>query len=379
MKKSVLRKSLALVLTLLMMLSLASCGANSSGGSSSSQPSQPAQSGDASSDAGSASAKTPEYNLKMSGTVTEDHLVTQTERFFVEKVEELSEGRIHIDLYPANQLGDPRSMLEATSMGNNDIVECGNPIYANFSNQLKFFNLPFLFDNRDAAYAFMDTEQGQVIRKQIESDVGVHILGLIDNGFFTFTSNMDIKTPNDVKGYKIRCQESDVLLQIWTDLGASPLPMSFTEVYTALQQGAIDGQMNGYITNYNSGYYEVQKYTTSLGLLFDVCPLSINADLYYSMPEDLRAVLDEAGAQMQSYCIERAREENARCRDGCIENGMVINDLNDDASRAPWIEKAQATYEWFRSSFPEVDLDAILKTVDELNTQYAASTADEVL
>ena len=376
MKKSVLKRSLALLFALALTLSLAACG----GGDSASSGSKPAgSSAPASSGGEEKPAGTPEYSLKMSGTVTEDHLVTQTERFFVEKVEELSEGRIHIDLYPANQLGDPRSMLEATSMGNNDIVECGNPIYANFSNQLKFFNLPFLFDNRDAAYAFMDTEQGQVIRKQIETDVGVHILGLIDNGFFTFTSNKDIRTPDDVKGYKIRCQESDVLLQIWTDLGASPLPMSFTEVYTALQQGAIDGQMNGYITNYNSGYYEVQKYTTSLGLLFDVCPLSINADLYYSLPEDLQAVLDEAGAQMQSYCMERAREENGRCRDGCIENGMVINDLHDEASRAPWIEKTQATYEWFRSSFPEVDLDAILKTVEELNTQYASATADEVL
>ena len=80
----------------------------------------------------------------------------------------------------------------------------------------------------------------------------VHILGFQDNGFFGFTSNKLMETPADVRGFKVRCQESDILLQIWSDLGASPMPMSFSEVYTALQQGAIDGQMNSYITNYNS-------------------------------------------------------------------------------------------------------------------------------
>lgn len=365
MKKNVL-KFFALTLTLVMTMVLASgCG---SGGQS------PADN----SGADSSSATGPEYTFKMSGTVTEDHLVTKTDRFFCDTVEELSGGRIRIDLYPNNQLGDPRSMLEATSMGNNDFIECGLPMYANFSNQMRFFNLPFLWDNRDAAYAFMDTEEGEVVRAAIEKDVGVRILGLIDNGFFTWTSNKEMKTPADVKGFKIRCQESDVLLQIWSDLGASPLPMSFTEVYTALQQGAIDGQMNGYITNYNNGYYEVQEYTNVAGLLFDVCPLSVSADVYYSLPEDLQAVLDEAGQKTQEWCMELAREENLRCREGCIEKGMIMNDMMDEASRNMWREASQPTYEWFRKSFPEVNLDAILKTVTDLNTQYASSNAEEV-
>lgn len=365
MKKG-LCKVFAFMLSLTLAMTLAGCGSSQSTDTSTS-------------DSTSSSSTEPEYTFKMSGTVAEDHLVTKTDRFFCDTVEELSNGRIHIELYPNNQLGDPRSMLEATSMGNNDFVECGMPMYANFTNQLKFFNLPFLWDNRDAAYAFLtETDQGKEIRAAVEEEVGVRILGLIDNGFFTWTSNKEMKTPEDVKGFKLRCQESDVLLQIWNDLGASPLPMAFTEVYTALQQGAIDGQMNGYITNYNNGYYEVQEYTNVAGLLFDACPLSVSADVYYSLPEDLQAVLDEAGRMTQEWCKEQAREENLRCREGCIEKGMKMNDMMDEASRSVWKEASQPTYEWFRESFPEIDLDAILETVNELNTKFASSNADEV-
>jgi len=354
-----MKKFLSLTLALIMILALSACGGKDE---------TPANS-NAQTPAETPAASDEVYTLKLSGTVTDGHLVTETEKFFIQRVEELSEGRIKVEHYPNNQLGDPRSMLEATTMGNHDIVECGLPQYAQFTNLLKFFNLPFMWESRDAAYGFMATETGKELSKQVEDEVGVHILGFIDNGFFNFTTNWEVASPADVKGMKMRCQESDVLLQIWTDLGASPLPMSFTEVYTALQQGAIDGQMNGYVTNYTSGYYEVQDYIVKLGLLFDVCPLAINADLYYSLPEDLQAVLDQAGAEMQQWCMDNARTSNQEAADNWLAAGGKINDqtVNIDA----WKAAAEPTYDWFRSSFPEIDLDAILATVAELNAQYA--------
>ena len=358
-----MKKLLSLALALIMVLSLTACGGKKEEKPADTSTATPAESPT------ETPASKPEYTLKLSGTVTDGHLVTETEKYFIQRVEELSGGRIKVELYPNNQLGDPRSMLEATIMGNHDIVECGLPQYAQFTNLLKFFNLPFLWETRDAAYGFMATEKGQELSKQVEEDVGVHILGFIDNGFFNFTTNRKVSTPADVKGLKLRCQESDVLLQIWTDLGASPLPMSFTEVYTALQQGAIDGQMNGYVTNFNSNYFEVQDYIVKLGLLFDVCPLSINADLYNSMPEDLQSVLDQAGAEMQQWCMENARSANQEAAEGWVKAGGEITDLTGNLE--PWKEATQATYDWFRKSFPEVDLDAILETVAELNAQYA--------
>ena len=370
MKKNVLKRTFSLLLVAVMTLSLAACGGKTD---------EPAPED---SDAPVQSTEKTDdkvYTLQMSSTVNEDHLVTKTDRYFIERVEELSGGRLKIEFYPNNQLGDPRSMLEATTMGNNDICDVGLPQYSNFTNALKFFSLPFLWETRDAAYSFLSTETGEAIRKQVEEEAGIHILGFTDDGFFDFTSNKKMLTPDDVKGFKIRCQESDVLLQTWTDLGASPLPMSFSEVYTALQQGAIDGQMNGYITNYNSGYYEVQQYIHQVGLLFDVMVVGMSADSYYALPEDLQAVLDQAGAEMQQWSIQAAREENQRCADGWVEKGGEIIDMTDPETQALWREATQPTYDWFRESFPEVDLDAILETVDELNAQYESAKADEVI
>lgn len=317
------------------------------------------------------------YTLQMGTAGVEGHLVTETDRYFIQRVEELSEGRIKIDLYTNNQLGDPRSMLEAVSMGNSDICDVGLPQYAQFTNALKFFSLPFLWNTRSAAFAFLDTEMGAKFIQQVEDEAGVHILGFNDDGFFNFTTNWEVKGPEDVKGMKMRCQESDVLLQIWSDLGASPLPMSLSEVYTALQQGAIDGQMNGYVTNFTNNYFEVQDYIYKLGLLYDVMVVGISADVYYSLPEDLQDVLDQAYRDSQEWNIEQAREENQRCAEGWVEAGGQIIDLTGDLE--PWKEATKPTYDWFRETFPEIDLDAILETVNELNEQYADDLANEVI
>jgi len=177
----------------------------------------------------------------------------------------------------------------------------------------------------------------------------------------------------------VRCQESDILLQIWSDLGASPMPMSFSEVYTALQQGAIDGQMNAYITNYNSGYYEVQQYFHKLGLLYDMMVVGISMESYNALPEDLQAVLDQAGQEMQEWNIQAAREENQRCADAWVEAGSEIVDMTDEETQSLWREAAQPTYDWFRESFPEIDLDTILETADMLNEQFADVKAEEVV
>ena len=361
-----MRKLLHLALAVMMVTSITACG----GKKEEAAAPAAAAAGAAKSEATTAAeAAKPEYTLKLSGTVTDGHLVTETEKYFIKRVEELSNGRIKVEHYPNNQLGDPRSMLEATIMGNHDIVECGLPQYAQFTNLLKFFNLPFLWETRDAAYGFMSTDTGKELSKKVEEEVGVHILGFIDNGFFDFTTNRKVESPADVKGLKLRCQESDVLLRIWSDLGASPLPMSFTEVYTALQQGAIDGQMNGYVTNFNSNYFEVQDYTVKIGLLFDVCPLAINADTYNAMPDDLKKALDQAGAEMQQWCMDNARQANKEAAEGWVKAGGQIIDVTGNLQ--PWKDATQATYEWLRTSFPEVDLDSILEEVKKLNEQYA--------
>ncbi len=319
----------------------------------------------------------PDYKLRFSGTVSDEHLVTKVEYYFRDKVAELSEGRIQVTVYNNNQLGGPTDVLSQVSSGDIDMSECASIQLAGYTNQLKWFNLPFLWDSKEAAMEFLSSDLGMEIRDKAAEETNIKILGFADNGFFNLYSKRPISTPSDLSGFKMRCQESDVLLQMWTDLGANPMPMSLTELYTALQQGTVDGMFNGYVTPASGGYWEVQDYITRIAIMYDVFTMQINKDLYEGMPEELQKCMDDAMAQAQDYGLEIAEEDNLAAKQKLLDNGMEIIDvLADEDLYAQWVEASKPTYDWFRKTYPEIDLDAILPEVQKYNEMYPGSDKD---
>lgn len=110
-----------------------------------------------------------------------------------------------------------------------------------------FVGLPFLFNNREAAFDFIDGEMGQRISQEVCDQTGIRILGYLENGMRQLTnSKHPVTCPDDMKGLKIRVMESPMYIEMFTEMGASPTPMSFAELYTALQQKTVDGQDNSY-------------------------------------------------------------------------------------------------------------------------------------
>lgn len=368
------KKLLSAVLAAAMMFILTGClsnnptppansSGNSSSGSNTQTPSQP--SGKA------------EYNLRFSGTVGESHLVTKVEYYFRDKVAELTDGRVAVTVYTNNQLGGPTDVLSQVSSGDIDMSECASIQLASYTNHLKWFNLPYLWESKDAAMAFLTGEEGIAIRDRAAEETNIVILGYADNGFFNLYSNKPIETPDQLKGFKIRCQESDVLLKIWENLGASPMPMSFAELYTALQQGTVDGMFNGYVTPADGGYWEVQKYITRAPVIYDVFTIQINKDLYESMPADIQQALQDAMAEAQEYGLQLAEQDNLAAKQKLLDNGMeIINVLDNEEQYAQWVEAAKPTYDWFRETYPEIDLDHILESVAKYNEMYPSSDKD---
>ncbi|RGY97632.1 TRAP transporter substrate-binding protein [Clostridium sp. AM58-1XD] len=321
--------------------------------------------------------KPAEYTLTFSGTVSDEHLVTKVEYYFRDKVEELTDGRVVIKVYNNNQLGGPTDVLSQVASGDIDMSECASIQLAGYTNQLKWFNLPFLWESKDAAMAFLKSEEGIAIRDKAAEETNIVILGYADNGFFNLYSNKPIESPSQLKGFKIRCQESDVLLQIWDDLGANPMPMSFAELYTALQQGTVDGMFNGYVTPASGGYWEVQDYISRIAVIYDVFTIQINKDLYESMPEDIRQALNDAMAEAQEYGLELAEQDNLAAKQKLLDNGMEIIDvMGDEDLYSQWVTAAQPTYDWFRKTYPDIDLDTILDGVKKYNEMYPGSDKD---
>lgn len=179
---------------------------------------------------------------------------------FKKMVEEGSKGEIKVQLYPAAQLGDARTIVEGVQMGTIEMGDVENGPMGRFVPEAMLWDLPYIFRDIDHAHAVLDGELGTSIQQKYLTK-NIRHLAYNDGGFRYFTnSKRPIKTMDDIKGLKIRVMESEVMISTINAFGASAIPMAFGELYTALQQGVVDGQENPLNLIFSQRFYEVQKH-----------------------------------------------------------------------------------------------------------------------
>ncbi len=182
--------------------------------------------------------------------------------YMAERVAELSEGQLNISIYPNNQLGTERQSLELLQIGSLDMTKVSAAVLENFSPEIAVLSLPYVFRGREHVYLFQDSELG---REMLRTSEQFRLRGLVyyDAGQRSFyTKDHPINVPDDLKGEKIRVQLSATAIAMVQALGGSPTPISYGELYTALQQGVVDGAENNPPSFYTSRHYEVCKYYT---------------------------------------------------------------------------------------------------------------------
>ncbi len=235
------------------------------------------------------SALGSEFTLKFSDVVAVDTPKGQAAVYFKKRLEALSKGRIEVDVYPSSQLYKDNAVLKAVAM---DSVQMAAPAFSVFSKivpQLALFNLPFLFKSPEQLHRVQDGPIGEKLKKMI-TDKGFIALGYWDMGFKDFLTNKKpFIVPSDAKGQKIRIMASKVLEKQFEAVGANPQVMPFSELYSALQQGVVDGCEEPITNIYTKKFYEVQKYITlsNHGYLGDAVVLS--KTFWNSLPKDLQA------------------------------------------------------------------------------------------
>jgi tripartite ATP-independent transporter DctP family solute receptor len=177
-----------------------------------------------------------------------------------EYLNELSGGEMRIQIYPNQQLGSERECLELLQIGSLDMAKVSGAVMENFAPKLKIFGLPFLFDNKEHLFKVLDGPIGKELLSEGE-DFWLKGIGYYDSGSRSFyTRERPVENPKDLEGLKIRVQESASAFEMVKQLGASPTPISWGELYTAIQQGVIDGAENNPPSFYLSRHYEVCKY-----------------------------------------------------------------------------------------------------------------------
>ncbi len=249
----------------------------------------------------------------------------------IKEIEEESNGRLVFQHYPASQLGAEREQLEGVQMGTIDVCVVSTGPIAGLFPEIAVIAIPYTITDRDTAYAVYDGEFGQTLAKKMEEKTGMKIFGWAENGFRTFSNNKRaVHTPADMKGLKIRTMENPVHMAMVEDLGASAIPVTFAELYTALSQGTVDGQENGLTLTYTNKLYEALKYITDDNHIYDVYCVAMAGDSYNKLPKDLQELLDK---KMREF-IELERQMNVEYEQTSIkamqDAGIEFTTLTDD-------------------------------------------------
>ena len=253
-------------------------------------------------------------------------------------LESESGGRISLQFFPSAQLGNERQMQEQLSAGTLDatitgLVNLYDPAFA-------LFDFPFLYDNRDQIKAVMYSDLMTEMNEGLIAK-GMRIVGLMEVGFRNVTSNIPIDDPGKLKGFKIRTPESPAQIETFKALGATPTPMSFSELYTALQQGVVDGQENPLENIYNGKLYEVQDYVNVTHHIFNFAYVLISEKTWQRLSAEDQKLIADAFKQGSLWQMDWAAENEAVYEQKLKDEGVTFVYPDREAFR----KGAQGAYE----------------------------------
>ncbi len=260
--------------------------------------------------AGSSTAETHPYNLGL--------------KRFKELVEKGTAGRIEIQIFHSSALGAERELAEGMQIGSVDVVISSTGPLGGFVPQMNVVDLPFLFRDKAHAYKVLDGPIGTALLAELEKR---NIIGLAfwENGFRHVTNvRREIKVPADLKGLKLRTMENRVHMAAFRQLEASPTPMAFSEVFTALQTRTLDGQENPIPVIFTSRFYEVQKFLSLTGHVYSPAPLMVSKHTWDKLTEEQKSIFRSAAIEARDY--ERdliTRQENEQV-DKLKAAGMTV-------------------------------------------------------
>ncbi|OLO38016.1 hypothetical protein BTR23_12765 [Alkalihalophilus pseudofirmus] len=271
------------------------------------------------------------YTIKIPERVIEGHYVADGLQKFKELVEEKSDGRIQVDLYLGGTLSS--SNEEDWQLLMDGAVETIIATSLNAAQAIDTFNVfeyPFLFENRDNLYEFIDGPFGDQLSEELEAYIGGKVLGFYDIGANVFMSNKTIEEPNDLSGLRLRTSETRIIMDTVQAMGGNPTPIAFSELYTSLQQGQVDGLATTLPLMYDSQFYEVVKQLTVTEHSYVPVTLIVNNDFFESLPADLQDVIVEAGNELTEFGREYIQEVEVNAVNNLKEAGVEITELSPE-------------------------------------------------
>ncbi|HAQ40419.1 MAG TPA: C4-dicarboxylate ABC transporter substrate-binding protein [Clostridiales bacterium] len=337
-----MKKVVSLILVAVMILSLGLTGCSSE---------------KVSGEKGQASGQ--KVTLKFSTTTADTSTWTLGAKKFAEIVGEKSNGRIEVKVYPNEQLsgGNQSKGIEMLMSGSTDITFHSNIIYSVMDERFGVVSLPFLINDTETADKILDGAGGEELNK-ILLEKNIVGLGFGENGFRQITnSKKPIEVPADVEGLKIRIPGIKMYVSLFKALGSDPITMNFGEVFTALQQGTIDGQENPTDVISSSKINEVQKYMTVWDYSYDTIILGMNKAKFESLSAEDQQIIRDAAKEAVAYQRQINREASAKQTQEFIDGGMSVNTLTIE-QKAVFKDAVQSVYDEYEPIMGKELIDA---------------------
>ena len=306
----------------------------------------------------SATCQEKQIILKLGHAVAPEHPYHLGAVKYSERIAQRTKNKVKIDVYPSTQLGNERDMVEGLQLGTIDLVVTSTGPLGGFVPRMFVVDLPFLFRDREHAYKVLD---GPIGLELLNAFSAREIKGLAfwENGFRQITNNVrPIEKPEDLKGIKIRTMENKVHLAAFKAFGASPTPMAWSEVYTALQQKTIDAQENPIAIIYFQKIYEVQKYLALTGHFYSPTPLLMSLKAFNNLPKNIQKMMLDTAMECATYERNLLRDNEAKQLVELKAKGIQVTIPN----KKPFQEAVAPVYKEFESQFGKEMVNRIIAT-----------------
>jgi C4-dicarboxylate-binding protein DctP len=275
-------------------------------------------------------ASGPEYTIRFAHIENDFTACAQGVEVFKKLVEEGSDGRIAVEILGSGSMGSEREILESVTMGTIEGGMAMSSLFTSYLPNWNIFDLPFVFTSRTDWAEKVDGELGQMLAAETES-INVKVLNFFDGGFRVISNNKrPIVTLSDFNGIKNRVGESTLMIDTHKAMGDNPIPMAFGEIYTALQQGTIDGVDTSVIYVQDGNFQEVTKYCTLTNHTALQMVTFLNKDFFDSLPEDLQQVVLDASAETTVQQRQIAIEVDEQSMQVMRDAGMEINEATPE-------------------------------------------------
>jgi tripartite ATP-independent transporter DctP family solute receptor len=295
--------------------------------------------------------------IKASASSAANEPTVRALELFGREVEARTRGEIRVEVYPNNQLGNEREVVELAIIGAVELTCPSNAPLATFVPELMVLELPYLFRDRPHMYEVLDGPIGRGFAEPLR-ERELTLLGYFDLGHrHLMTRNRVVTSREDMAGLKIRTMENRLHLRAFEAFGASPLPMAYGEVYTALEQGVIDGAEAARTNYVAKRFYEVAPQWAEIGWMFIVAPLVMSERFYDSLSEPHREAIREAARIAIQWEREEYQRQENEALETLLESGVEIT----HPDRADFSEAAQRVWQ---DSADRVDMEVVNAVVN---------------